>query len=108
MLFLAYFATGYSHTPILNVFQLGQPQNNHRLLRQYFPKEMRLNKASKEKVTAAAEAMNPRPRKYLGLQTFWEVFTRLTPSNLQFKTSGPLWVEFADTTLGPTGLFEPV
>jgi len=65
-------------------------ENSNGWLRQYFPKAMRLDKVSTEAVTAAVEAMNHRPRKCLGFQTPWEVFTKLTQSNLQSQTRGAL------------------
>lgn len=71
-------------------WERGLNENSNGLLRQYFPKDMRLDKVSKEAVTAAAEAMNHRPRKCLGFQTPWEVFTKLTQATLQLQPSGAL------------------
>jgi len=51
---------------------------------------MRLDKVSKEEVFAAVEAMNHRPRKCLGCQTPWEVFTQLTQPNGTGRTRGAL------------------
>lgn len=71
-------------------WERGLNENSNGLLRQYFPKKMPLNKVSKAAVSAAVESMNHRPRKCLGFQTPWEVFTNLTRSNLQFQTGGAL------------------
>ena len=71
-------------------WERGVNENSNGLLRQYFPKKMPLDTVSTEAVTAAVEAMNHRPRKCLGFHTPWEVFTKLTQSNLQFQTSGAL------------------
>ena len=71
-------------------WERGLNENSNGLLRQYFPKGMPLNKVSKEEVAAAAEAMNHRPRKCLGFQTPWEVFTQLTQPNRKVLTSGAL------------------
>ncbi len=71
-------------------WERGLHENSNGWLRQYFPKEMPLDKVSKEAVTAAAEAMNHRPRKGLGFQTPWEVFTKLTQAPLQLQPSGAL------------------
>jgi len=71
-------------------WERGLNENSNGLLRQYFPKGMRLNKVSKEEVCAAVEAMNHRPRKCLGFQTPWEVFMKLTHPNRTELTSGAL------------------
>lgn len=71
-------------------WERGLNENSNGLLRQYFPKKMPLDKVSKEAVIAAVEAMNHRPRKCLGFQTPWEVFTKLTQANLQFQSNGAL------------------
>ncbi len=71
-------------------WERGLNENSNGLLRQYFPKGMRLNKVSKEEVFAAVEAMNQRPRKCLGFRTPWEVFTQLTQPNRTVLTSGAL------------------
>ena len=71
-------------------WERGLNENSNGLLRQYFPKGMPLNKVSKEEVAAAVEAMNHRPRKCLGFQTPWEVFTQLTQPNRTGLTSGAL------------------
>lgn len=71
-------------------WERGLNENSNGLLRQYFPKGMRLDKVSKEEVFAAVEAMNHRPGKCLGFQTPWEVFTQLTQPNRSGLTSGAL------------------
>ncbi len=71
-------------------WERGLNENSNGLLRQYFPKEMPLDKVSMKAVTAAVESMNNRPRKCLGFQTPWEVFTQLTQANLQSQLSGAL------------------
>ena len=71
-------------------WERGLHENSNGRLRQYFPTEMPLDTGSTEAVTAAVEAMNHRPRKCLGFQTPWDVFSRLTQSNIQLKTCGAL------------------
>ena len=62
-------------------WERGLNENSNGLLRQYFPKSMALDKASKEDVYTAVNAMNHRPRKCLGYKTPWEVFTEFTQIN---------------------------
>lgn len=71
-------------------WERGLNENSNGLLRQYFPKAMPLDTVSTAAVTTAVEALNHRPRKCLGFQTPWEVFTQLTQSNIQFQTRGAL------------------
>ncbi len=71
-------------------WERGLNENSNGLLRQYFPKGRRLDNVSQEEVAAAVEAMNHRPRKCLGFQTPWEVFTQLTQPNRTVLTSGAL------------------
>lgn len=80
---------GYFARPY-HSWERGLNENSNGLLRQYFPKGMRLNTVSKEEVFAAVEAMNHRPRKCLGFQTPWEVFTQLTQTNRTKLSSGAL------------------
>ncbi|MCZ6799277.1 MAG: IS30 family transposase, partial [Nitrospirae bacterium] len=53
-------------------WERGLKENSNGLLRQYFPKEIPLDKVSTEVVNAVVEAMNHRPRKCLGFHTPWE------------------------------------
>lgn len=71
-------------------WERGLNEKSNGWLRHYFPKGMRLDKVSKEKVFAAVVAMNHRPRKCLGFQTPWEVFTQLTQPSRAGRTSGAL------------------
>jgi IS30 family transposase len=80
---------GYFARPY-HSWERGLNENSNGLLRQYFPKGMRLNTVSNGEVFAAVEAMNHRPRKCLGFQTPWEVFTKLTQTNRPEVTSGAL------------------
>ncbi len=71
-------------------WERGLNENSNGLLRQYFPKDKRLDDVPEEAVLVATEAMNHRPRKCLGFKTPWEVFAELTQTNTQLETSGAL------------------
>lgn len=77
----SYFAKPYhSWEPGLN-------ENFNGLLRQYFPKSMKLDKVTEEEVLSAVNEMNHRPRKCLGFKTPWEVFNELAQVDTNFKTN---------------------
>lgn len=71
-------------------WERGLNENSNGLLRQYFPKGRRLDTVSREEVDAAVDAMNHRPRKCLGFQTPWEVFTQWVQAQRPVPTSGAL------------------
>ncbi len=61
----------------LGVFSLMQGSYNG-LLRQFFPKQMALDKVSEKETFRATDLMNNKPRKCLGWKTLFEVFAQLT------------------------------
>ena len=63
-----YFATPY------HSWERGLNENSNGLLRQYFPKGMKLTDIAEEQVQEAVERINHRPRKVLGFRTPHEVF----------------------------------
>ena len=65
---LSYFAKPY------HSWERGQNENANGLLRQYFPKSMRLVDIAYEEVRIAVHKLNSRPRKCLGFKTPYEVF----------------------------------
>ena len=67
-----YFAHPYAS------WERGTNENTNGLLRQYFPKGMKLTGVSKEEVQSAADRLNNRPRKKLGFRTPHEVFFEVT------------------------------
>ena len=67
-----YFAKPY------HSWERGQNENANGLLRQYFPKNMKLNDVSIEDVFKAAHKLNSRPRKCLGYKTPYEAFELYT------------------------------
>ena len=67
-----YFAKPY------HSWERGQNENANGLLRQYFPKDMKLNDVSIEDVFKAVHKLNSRPRKCLGYKTPYEVFEQYT------------------------------
>jgi len=71
-------------------WERGLNENSNGLLRQYFPKERRLDTVSREEVVAAVDAMNHRPRKCRGFQTPWEAFTQWVQAQRPVPTSGAL------------------
>jgi len=67
-----FFATPY------HSWERGQNENANGLLRQYFPKKMKLTDISMAQVVAAVDRLNSRPRKCLNFKTPYEVFRELT------------------------------
>jgi IS30 family transposase len=63
-----YFANPY------HSWERGLNENSNGLLRQYFPKGMKLTDITEEQVQEAVERINHRPRKVLGFRTPHEVF----------------------------------
>jgi len=63
------------HSP----WQRGTNENTNRLLRQYFPKGIRLDRYSQAHLNKTARELNTRPRKTLGFRTPLEVFTDALP-----------------------------
>ena len=59
------------HSP----WQRGTNENTNRLLRQYFPRGVRLDGWSQANLNSTARELNTRPRKTLGFKTPLEVFT---------------------------------
>ncbi len=64
-------------------WERGQNENANGLLRQFFPKKMKLNDVSYEQVMAAVDNLNNRPRKCLKYKTPYEVFFALTGVNVK-------------------------
>ena len=64
-------------------WERGQNENANGLLRQYFPKKMKLTNISRSQVMAAIDRLNNRPRKCLDYKTPYEVFTELTGLNVK-------------------------
>jgi IS30 family transposase len=60
-------------------WQRGTNENTNRLLRQYFPKGVRLDGYSQSALNKKARELNTRPRKTLGFKTPLEVFTEALP-----------------------------
>lgn len=67
-----YFAKPY------HSWERGQNENANGLLRQYFPKKMKLTNIKVEQVIDAVDKLNSRPRKCLDYKTPYEVFEELT------------------------------
>jgi len=67
-----YFAKPY------HSWERGQNENANGLLRQFFPKKMKLNDVTYDQVFDAVDNLNSRPRKCLKYQTPYEVFLALT------------------------------
>jgi IS30 family transposase len=80
---------GYFARPY-HSWERGLNENSNGLLRQYFPKGMRLDTVSQAEVDAAIEAMNHRPRKCLEFQTPWEVFRQAIQAQRSVPASGAL------------------
>lgn len=66
-------------------WERGQNENANGLLRQYFPKNMPLDKVSTQEVAIAVNKLNSRPRKCLGFKTPYEVFKTLTGIDVREK-----------------------
>ena len=64
-------------------WERGQNENANGLIRQFFPKTMKLNNVSAEQVIAAVDNLNNRPRKCLKYKTPYEVFYALTGVNVE-------------------------
>jgi IS30 family transposase len=62
-------------------WERGQNENANGLLRQFFPKNMKLSNITTEEVLSAVDNLNNRPRKCLGYRTPYEVFESLTGVN---------------------------
>ena len=60
-------------------WQRGTNENTNRLLRQYFPKGIRLDKFSQEQLNKTARQLNLRPRKTLAFSTPMEAFAQALP-----------------------------
>ena len=67
-----YFAKPY------HSWECGLNENHNGALRQFFPKQMALDKVNEKEVFKATDLMNNRPRKCLGYKTLFEVFAGLT------------------------------
>ena len=65
-----YFADPYSS------WQLGTNENTNGLIRQFFPKNMKLNDISEEQTKKVEQLLNNRPRKSFGFKTPLEVESR--------------------------------
>ena len=65
-----YFATPY------HSWERGTNENTNGLVRQYFKKSMRLDTVTDDDVQRIADKLNHRPRKCLGYQTPYEVFSK--------------------------------
>ena len=59
-------------------WERGQNENANGLLRQYFPKKIKLTDIPMSQVIAAVDKLNNRPRKCLHFKTPYEVFMELT------------------------------
>ncbi|SMN17345.1 Mobile element protein [uncultured Candidatus Thioglobus sp.] len=59
-------------------WERGLNENHNSLLRQFFPKQIALDKASEKEAFRVTDLMNNRPRKCLGWKTPFEVFAQLT------------------------------
>ena len=67
-----YFAKPY------HSWERGLNENHNGALRQFFPKQMALDKVNEKEAFKATDLMNNRPRKCLGYKTLFEVFAGLT------------------------------
>ena len=76
-----YFAKPY------HSWERGLNENHNGLLRQFFPKQMALDKVSEKEVFRATDLMNNRPRKCLGWKTPFEVFAELTGEDYSLNRS---------------------
>jgi IS30 family transposase len=64
-------------------WERGQNENANGLLRQFFPKKMKLNNVTVQQVVAAVDNLNSRPRKCLKYKTPYEAFHALTGLNVK-------------------------
>jgi IS30 family transposase len=62
-----------AHSP----WQRGSNENANGLIREFLPKGMDLSDVSHQELTAIEHALNHRPRKILGFQSPYEVFSQL-------------------------------
>ena len=60
-------------------------ENHNGLLRQFFPKKMKLDKITDNEVKTATDLMNNRPRKCLGFKTPFEVFAEMMGKDYFFN-----------------------
>ncbi len=58
--------------------ECGLNENHNGALRQFFPKQMALDKVNEKEVLETTDLMNNRPRKCLEYKTPFEVFAELT------------------------------
>lgn len=72
-----YFAKPY------HSWERGQNENANGLLRQYFPKSRELTDVTVKQVFSAVHKLNSRPRKCLGFKTPYEVFKKLTGTDIE-------------------------
>ena len=70
-----YFADPYSP------WQRGTNENTNGLIREYFPKGTDFTKVTRRQIKRVQDLLNGRPRKVLGFETPYEVFTRLINQN---------------------------
>jgi len=77
-----YFAKPY------HSWERGQNENANGLLRQYFPKSMKLHDVAVAKVVEAIDKLNSRPRKCLGWKTPYEVFEELSGFDARIVVQG--------------------
>jgi len=75
-----YFAKPY------HAWERGQNENANGLLRQYFPKDMKLSGLTYKEVFKVVWKLNSRPRKCLGFKTPFESFHELTGINVRNLT----------------------
>tara|TARA_B100001146_G_C16137305_1_gene415115 strand:- start:9 stop:1001 length:993 start_codon:yes stop_codon:yes gene_type:complete len=73
----SYFAKPY------HSWERGQNENANGLLRQYFPKSMKLDNIHHHQVIKAVDKLNSRPRKCLKFKTPYEAFQKSTGINLR-------------------------
>ena len=65
-------------------WERGQNENANGLLRQFFPKKMKLNNVSMKQVVLAVDRLNSRPRKCLNFKTPYEAFQAATGLNVKY------------------------
>jgi IS30 family transposase len=66
-----------------HLWERGQNENANGLLRQYFPKAMRLLDVTTQQVLEAVHKLNSRPRKCLGFSALYEVCRELSGTDTQ-------------------------